>query len=121
MTGVGSLSSLRRKLQTEPKLPLISAPYGSGMEPTRNDQSGRMVAARRRAALGKGALVAAAVAVFAGGMFATRSTASGHAKHSATPLTAPRRFANTVRQNALQSGAIAPPQSAPPQASTNQS
>lgn len=91
------------------------------MAPTQNDQPRRMVAARRRAALGKGALAAAAVAVFAGGMLATRSTASGHARHSATPLTAPRRFANTVRRNALQSGSIAPPQSAPPQASTSQS
>ena len=91
------------------------------MEPTPNDQPGRMVAARRRAALGKCALAAVAVAVFAGGMLATRSTASGHARHSATPLAAPRRFANTVRRNALQSGSIAPPQSAPPQASTSQS
>jgi hypothetical protein len=80
-----------------------------------------MVAAKRRAALGKGALVAAAVAVFAGGMLATRSTASGHTRHSASPLTAPRQFVNTVRKNALQSGSIAPPQSAPPQASTSQS
>ena len=91
------------------------------MEPTPNDRPRRMAAARRRAALGKGALAATAVAVFAGGMLATRSTASGHARHSATPLTAPRRFANTVRQSALQSGSIAPPQSAPPQASTSQS
>jgi hypothetical protein len=91
------------------------------MEPTPNDRPGRMVAARRRAALSKGALAATAVAVFAGGMLATRSTASGHARHSATPLTVPRRFANTVRQNSLQSGSIAPPQSAPPQASTSQS
>ncbi|HWH65024.1 MAG TPA: hypothetical protein VNS99_02940 [Gaiellales bacterium] len=91
------------------------------MEPTPNGQPGRMLAARRRAALGKGALAAAAVAVFAGGMLATRSTASGHARHAATPLAAPRRFANTVRQSALQSGSIAPPQSAPPQASTSQS
>ena len=90
------------------------------MDPKRNDKPGRMVAAKRRAALGKGALAAAAVAVFAGGMLATRSTASGHTRHSATPLTAPRQFANTVRQNALQSGLIAP-QSAPPQASTSQS
>jgi hypothetical protein len=91
------------------------------MEPTPNPQHGRMVADRRRAALGKGVLAAAAVAVFAGGMLATRSTASGHARHSPTPLTAPRRFVNTVRQNSLQSGSIAPPQSAPPQASTSQS
>ena len=53
-------------VQTDPKLPLISHPYSSGMEPTPNDQPGRMVAARRRAALGKGALAAVAVAVFAG-------------------------------------------------------
>jgi hypothetical protein len=91
------------------------------MEPTPNGQPGRMLAARRRAALGKGALAAVAVTVFAGGMLATRSTASGHARHAATPLTAPRRFANTVRRNALQSGSIAPPQSVPPQASTSQS
>jgi hypothetical protein len=91
------------------------------MEPTPNDRPGRMAAARRRATLGKGALAATAVAVFAGGMLATRSTASGHTRHSATPLTAPRRFANTVRQSSLQSGSIAPPQSAPPQASTSQS
>ena len=91
------------------------------MEPTPNDPPRRMVAARRRAAIGKGALAAAAVAVFPGGMLATRSTASGHSRHSATPLTAPRRFANTVRQSSLQSGSIAPPQSAPPQASTSQS
>lgn len=91
------------------------------MEPTPNDQPGRMAAARRRAALGKGALAAAAVAVFVGGMLATRSTASGHARHSATPLRAPRRFAGTLRRNSLQPGSIAPPQSAPPQASTSQS
>jgi hypothetical protein len=91
------------------------------MEQTPKDQPGRMVAARRRAAFGKGALAAVAVAVFAGGMLATRSTASGHARDSATPLTAPRRFANSVRRNALQPGSIAPPQSAPPQASTSQS
>jgi hypothetical protein len=91
------------------------------MEPTSNHQHGRVVAARRRAAVGKGARAATAVSVFVGGMLATRSTASGHARHSATPLTAPRRFADTVRRNALQSGSIAPPQSAPPQASTSQS
>jgi len=81
----------------------------------------RRGAARGRARSAKTGLLIASVAVFAGGLALTRSTAAGHTKQAIRPLAAPRRFVRTVRQNALAAGAIAPPQQAPPQATTSTS
>jgi hypothetical protein len=77
----------------------------------------RMASARRRARVAKAGMLAAALAVFAGGLVLTRSTAAGHTKTGARPLAAPDRFLTTVRRSALSGGSIAPPQQ-PPQAST---
>jgi len=78
----------------------------------------RMGAARGRARVAKAGMLAAGLAVFAGGLALTRSTAAGHTKTGARPLAAPDRFLTTVRRSALSGGSIAPPQQAPPQAST---
>ena len=86
-----------------------------------SEAGGRVAAAQHRARAGKVAFVAVAAVVFGAGMLLTRSTASGHVKQGVSPLAAPRRFVRTVERNALQAGQIAPPQSAPPQASTSQS
>jgi hypothetical protein len=91
------------------------------MHETASGKGKRMGEARRRAQAGKFGLFAVALAVFGGGMLLTRNTAAGHVKHAAQPLAAPTRFVNTVRQNALAAGSIAPPQSPPPQVSTSQS
>jgi hypothetical protein len=96
-------------------------PYAEAMDEQASDRGKRLGAARRRARAGKAGLFAVALAVFGGGMLLTRNTAAGHVKHAAQPLAAPARFVNTVRQNALAAGSIAPPQSPPPQASTSQS
>ncbi len=77
--------------------------------------------ARERAQFGKTAMVILGVAVFGAGLVLTRSTASGHVKQGVRPLVAPRRFVRTVERSALAAGQIAPPQQAPPQASTSQS
>jgi hypothetical protein len=79
----------------------------------------RRGAARGRARSAKAGLLVASVAVFAGGLALTRSTAAGHTKQAIRPLAAPRQFVRTVRRNALAAGAIAPPQQAPPQATTS--
>ncbi len=81
----------------------------------------RRGAARRRARTAKAGLLMASVAVFAGGLALTRSTAAGHTKQAIRPLAAPRKFVRTVRRNALAGGSIAPPQQAPPQATTSTS
>jgi hypothetical protein len=85
------------------------------------DTASRMADARGRARAGKVAIAALAAVVFGAGMLLTKSTASGHVKHGVRPLAAPSRFVRTVRRNALAAGQIAPPQQAPPQASTSQS
>jgi hypothetical protein len=91
------------------------------MHETASGKAKRIGEARRRAQAGKVGLFAVALAVFGGGMLLTRNTAAGHVKHAAQPLAAPTRFVNTVRQNALAAGSIAPPQSPPPQVSTSPS
>ncbi len=86
-----------------------------------SEASGRVVEARARARAGKIGMAALATAVFAAGMLLTRSTAGGHVKQGVRPLVAPRRFVRTVQRSNLAGGQIAPPQQAPPQASTSQS
>lgn len=95
--------------------------YRGSVRKTGSDKARRIAEAQQRAAAGKAGMFAVAVVVFGGGLLLTRNTAAGHVKHAAQPLAAPARFVKTVRQNALQAGAIAPPQAPPPQVSTSQS
>lgn len=99
----------------------MDRPYGSTSLESMGEKmtEQRREAARGRARSAKAGLLVASVAVFAGGLALTRSTAAGHTKQAIRPLAAPQRFVRTVRRNALAAGAIAPPQQAPPQATTS--
>ena len=75
---------------------------------------------RQRAAAAKFMLGLGAAAAFVAGIGLVRGTASSHARTTPQPLRVPRSFAQTLRQQSIQPGAISPPQ-APPQTSTTTS
>jgi hypothetical protein len=78
----------------------------------------RTASARRRARNAKIGLTAAGVAFFAAGMSLAHGNVSGHSRHQARPLAAPKRFQEVVRRDALDAGVLAPAE-APPRATTS--
>jgi hypothetical protein len=69
----------------------------------------RIERARRRARGAKLTLGALTALVFGVAFVGAKSTAPGHKKHAAKPLSAPSSFEQAVRRSALQGGQIAPP------------
>lgn len=69
----------------------------------------RIERARQRARAAKVGLGALTALVFGVAFVGAKTHAPGHAKGKATPLGAPSSFERAVRNNALQSGQVAPP------------
>jgi hypothetical protein len=74
----------------------------------------RIEVARARARTAKLALGAFATLVLGAGFVGAKAHASGHTKHRAKALAAPRSFERAVRRSILAGGVIAPPVQPPP-------
>lgn len=75
---------------------------------TRGPEQPRVRAARRRAAMAKGALVATGALIFGTALFFARISFAGHPKQAPTPLAAPDNFVEIVHQDLLDAGIIGP-------------
>jgi hypothetical protein len=74
---------------------------------------GRHTSVRRRVRIAEAALVAAALAAFAGSAALARAHFPGHRKSGLTPLGPPAPLLHTVRRNQLAAGIVAPAQAPP--------
>ena len=92
----------------------------AGRGPDRPAAAGesRIRAAGRRAGAAKAALGTGGALLFGAAMLFARVSYAGHPKRPPSPLAAPPRFVDVVRENLLQAGIVEPMQ-APPDAETS--
>jgi len=96
---------------------VTGVPQPPTRSPARGAGGSRLAAARRRAQRAKVVVTAGGVAIFGVALVLARASYASHAKHPVQPLTVPRTFVDTVHDDLLRAGIVAPPQ-APPQVET---